>query len=73
MIVATCKLNDVDPAAYITEPLEAIIEGHPIPQSVKPASIGWRLRAYKQATPGTIAAEHASSSTIMFGLPDKIA
>jgi transposase len=28
-IVATCKLNDVDPAAYIARTLEAIIDGHP--------------------------------------------
>jgi hypothetical protein len=28
-IVATCKLNDVNPAAYIAETLEAIIDSHP--------------------------------------------
>ncbi|MCK1469069.1 transposase domain-containing protein, partial [Bradyrhizobium sp. 146] len=28
-IVATCKLNDVNPAAYIAETLETIIDGHP--------------------------------------------
>ncbi|MGY2935043.1 transposase [Bradyrhizobium sp. GM6.1] len=28
-IVATCKLNDVNPAAYIAETLEAILDGHP--------------------------------------------
>ena len=28
-IVATCKLNDVDPVAYTTETLKAILEGHP--------------------------------------------
>jgi transposase len=28
-IVATCKLNDVNPASYIAETLEAIIDGHP--------------------------------------------
>lgn len=28
-IVSTCKLNDVDPVAYITETLKAILEGHP--------------------------------------------
>jgi hypothetical protein len=28
-IVATCKLNDVNPVAYIAETLEAIIDGHP--------------------------------------------
>jgi hypothetical protein len=28
-IVATCKLNDVNPVAYIAQTLEAIIAGHP--------------------------------------------
>jgi transposase len=28
-IVATCKLNSVNPAAYITETLQAILNGHP--------------------------------------------
>jgi len=28
-IVATCKLNSVNPVAYIAETLEAIIDGHP--------------------------------------------
>ena len=28
-IVATCKLNDVNPASYIAETLKAIIDGHP--------------------------------------------
>ncbi|MET4484388.1 transposase [Bradyrhizobium sp. F1.13.3] len=28
-IVATCKVNDVNPAAYIAETLETIIDGHP--------------------------------------------
>lgn len=28
-IVATCKLNDVDPVAYITKTLQAILDGHP--------------------------------------------
>jgi transposase len=27
-IVATCKLNSVNPAAYITETLQAILNGH---------------------------------------------
>lgn len=56
-LVATCKLNDVNPAAYIAETLEAIIDGHPhsriedlialaVPQNVKPASVGQRLSAY---------------------------
>ena len=28
-IVATCKLSDVNPVAYIAETLQAIIDGHP--------------------------------------------
>ncbi|WP_321177628.1 MULTISPECIES: transposase domain-containing protein [Bradyrhizobium] len=28
-IIATCKLNYVNPVAYIAETLEAIIDGHP--------------------------------------------
>jgi len=28
-IVATCKLNNVDPVAYITNTLQAILDGHP--------------------------------------------
>lgn len=28
-IVATCKLNDVDPVAYIAKTLQAILDGHP--------------------------------------------
>jgi hypothetical protein len=28
-IVATCKINDIDPVAYIAKTLQAIIDGHP--------------------------------------------
>ncbi|WP_368508633.1 transposase domain-containing protein [Bradyrhizobium lupini] len=28
-VVAICKLNDVNPAAYVAETLETIIDGHP--------------------------------------------
>ncbi len=28
-IVATCKLNDVNPAAYIVATLQTILDGHP--------------------------------------------
>ena len=44
-IVATCKLNDVDPLAYITKTLQAILDGHfqsrieeLMPWSFQPAS-----------------------------------
>jgi hypothetical protein len=39
---ATCKLNDVNPAAYIAETLEAIIDGHP--QSRIEDLMPWRFR-----------------------------
>jgi hypothetical protein len=41
-IVATCKLNDVNPVAYIGEILEAIIAGHP--QSKVDDLMPWRFR-----------------------------
>lgn len=41
-IVATCKLNDVNPVAYIAETLEAIIAGHP--QSKIDDPMPWRFR-----------------------------
>ena len=28
-IVATCKLNNLDPVAYIAKTLQAILDGHP--------------------------------------------
>ncbi|WP_442870080.1 transposase domain-containing protein [Bradyrhizobium sp. CCBAU 45394] len=52
-IVATCKLNDVNPVAYIAETLTAILDGPPaqrnrgphameVPKGVKPNPIGDR-------------------------------
>ena len=41
-IVATCKLNDVNPAAYITETLQAILDGHP--QSRIEELMPWRFQ-----------------------------
>jgi hypothetical protein len=41
-IVATCKLNDVNPVAYIAETLEAIIAGHP--QRKIEDLMPWRFR-----------------------------
>ena len=41
-IVATCKLNDINPVAYIAETLEAIIAGHP--QSKVDDLMPWRFR-----------------------------
>ena len=57
--MATCKLNDVNPVAYIAETLTAILDGHPhsaiedlmpleIPKGVKPKPIGDRRSAYHQ-------------------------
>ena len=56
-IVATCKLNNVDPVAYITNTLQAILDGHPqsrveetdameLSTGVKPGGIGHRKSAY---------------------------
>ncbi|MER8805140.1 transposase domain-containing protein [Mesorhizobium sp. M0998] len=52
--MATCRLNDVNPVAYLAEILDAIINGQPdrrthalaIPENVKPKSIGDRRGAY---------------------------
>ncbi|MGV7219830.1 transposase domain-containing protein [Bradyrhizobium sp. UFLA05-112] len=41
-IVATCKLNDVNPVTYIADTLEAIIPGHP--QSKIDDLMPWRFR-----------------------------
>ena len=41
-IVATCKLNGVNPAAYITETLQAILNGHP--QSRIEELMPWRFQ-----------------------------
>ncbi|WP_312010518.1 transposase domain-containing protein [Bradyrhizobium neotropicale] len=40
--MATCKLNDVNPVAYIAETLKAIIAGHP--QSKIDDLMPWRFR-----------------------------
>jgi transposase len=56
-VVATCKLNDVNPVPYLAETLDAIINGRPqsqiegshaiaIPENVKSKSIGDRQGAY---------------------------
>ena len=41
-IVATCKLGDVNPVAYIAETLQAIIDGHP--QSQIEELMPWNFR-----------------------------
>ena len=41
-IVATCKLNDIDPVAYVTETLRAILDGHP--QSRIDELMPWHFR-----------------------------
>ena len=41
-IVATCKLSDVNPVAYIAATLEAILNGHP--QSRIEDLMPWRFR-----------------------------
>jgi hypothetical protein len=43
-IVATCKLNDINPVAYITNTLEAILDGHPgHPKNRTDDLIPWRF------------------------------
>jgi hypothetical protein len=46
-IVATCKLNNLDTAAYITETLLAILNGHP--QSQIEALMPWCSTRHRQA------------------------
>src|ERR1700736_2713672 len=46
-IVATCRLNDVNPVAYLADTLTAIIDGHP--QSQIEDLMPWRFR--KASTP----------------------
>lgn len=41
-VVATCKLNDVNPVANLAETLDAIINGHP--QSPIEELMPWRFR-----------------------------
>jgi transposase len=41
-IVATCKLNDVDPVAYLAATLRAILDGHP--RSSIEDLMPWRFR-----------------------------
>ena len=41
-IVATCKLSDVNPVAYVAETLQAIIDGHPKSQIEK--LMPWNFR-----------------------------
>jgi transposase len=46
-IMATCKLCDVDPVAYVTRTLEAIIDGHP--KSKIEDLMPWRFRKTSSA------------------------
>lgn len=48
-LIATCKLNDVNPAAYIAETLEAIIDGHP--HSRIEDLMPWRFRKASSLRP----------------------
>nr|WP_258052443.1 transposase [Mesorhizobium sp. INR15] len=48
-IVATCKLNDVNPVAYLAETLDAIINGHP--QSQIEELMPWRFRKTSSPNP----------------------
>ena len=48
-IVATCRLNDVNPVAYLAETLTAIIDGHP--QSQIEDLMPWRFRKASSPSP----------------------
>ena len=48
-VVATCKLNDVNPVAYLAETLDAIINGHP--QSQIEELMPWRFRKTSSPNP----------------------
>ena len=48
-VVATCKLSDVNPVAYIAETLQAILNGHP--QSRVEELMPWNFR--KASSPNT--------------------
>lgn len=48
-VVATCRLNDVNPVAYLAETLEAIINGHP--QSQIEELMPWRFRKTSSSYP----------------------
>lgn len=48
-VVATGRLNDVNPVAYLAESLDAIINGHP--QSLIEALIPWRFRKTSSPNP----------------------
>ena len=48
-IVATCRLNDVNPVAYLAETLDAIINGHP--QSQIEELMPWRFRKTSSPNP----------------------
>src|ERR1700723_2937654 len=48
-IVATCRLNDINPVAYLAETLTAIINGHP--QSQIEDLMPWRFRKTSSPSP----------------------
>jgi transposase len=48
-IVATCRLNDVNPVAYLAETLSAIING--LPQSQIEDLMPWRFRKVSSPSP----------------------
>ncbi|WP_353019675.1 transposase domain-containing protein [Mesorhizobium sp. M1403] len=48
-IVATCRLNDVNPVAYLAETLDGIINGHP--QTQIEELMPWRFRKTSSPNP----------------------
>ncbi|MER9204162.1 transposase domain-containing protein [Mesorhizobium sp. M0933] len=47
--MATCRLNDVNPVAYLAETLDAITNGHP--QSQIEELMPWRFRKTSSPNP----------------------
>nr|BAN09747.1 probable transposase [Mesorhizobium loti NZP2037] len=62
-VVATCKLSDVNPVAYIAETLQAILNGHP--QSRVEELMPWNFR--KASSPNALGIGKALTSHRKFG------
>ncbi|MER8519677.1 MULTISPECIES: transposase domain-containing protein [unclassified Mesorhizobium] len=63
--MATCRLNDVNPVAYLAETLDAIINGHP--QTQIEELMPWRFRKTSSPNPQAIR-EALTLSFIIDGL-----
>ncbi|WP_247469825.1 transposase domain-containing protein [Bradyrhizobium sp. 45] len=62
-VVAACKLNDVNPVAYIAETLESMIAGHP--QSKIEHLMPWRFfKEDENAEPSRVAREYQATKML---------